>query len=169
MDGGASNDQLDTNSPGSIAAPGREAILIAGNKDFSLRGLKLSFIDNDDTLKIYGVTSAGALVDLGYGTTATTAGTIKGGLDGAALGLTYAAGVNSGTATFGLAPTAYFNSYLFTSRIGGELTFLGTKGQGYRIDSLTGAVPEPASWALLITGFGLVGMAARRRRKVVAA
>ena len=30
--------------------------------------------------------------------------------------------------------------------------------------ALTGAVPEPASWALLITGFGLLGAAARRRR-----
>jgi hypothetical protein len=28
----------------------------------------------------------------------------------------------------------------------------------------TGAVPEPASWAMLIAGFGLVGAAARRRR-----
>ncbi len=28
----------------------------------------------------------------------------------------------------------------------------------------TGGVPEPASWAMLITGFGLVGTAARRRR-----
>ena len=27
-----------------------------------------------------------------------------------------------------------------------------------------GAVPEPATWAMLITGFGLVGAAARRRR-----
>lgn len=33
----------------------------------------------------------------------------------------------------------------------------------------TGAVPEPASWAMLITGFGLVGAAARRRRTAVAA
>ncbi|WP_310475831.1 PEPxxWA-CTERM sorting domain-containing protein [Sandarakinorhabdus sp.] len=32
-----------------------------------------------------------------------------------------------------------------------------------------GAVPEPASWAMLIAGFGLVGAAARRRRAVVAA
>ncbi len=31
------------------------------------------------------------------------------------------------------------------------------------------AVPEPASWALMIAGFGLVGTAARRRRTAVAA
>lgn len=31
------------------------------------------------------------------------------------------------------------------------------------------AVPEPATWAMLLTGFGLVGFAARRRRAVVAA
>ncbi len=33
----------------------------------------------------------------------------------------------------------------------------------------SGVVPEPASWAMLIAGFGLVGAAARRRRKSVAA
>ncbi|WP_409049594.1 PEPxxWA-CTERM sorting domain-containing protein [Sandarakinorhabdus sp.] len=32
----------------------------------------------------------------------------------------------------------------------------------------TGAVPEPASWAMLIAGFGLVGAAARRRRAIAA-
>jgi hypothetical protein len=31
-----------------------------------------------------------------------------------------------------------------------------------------GAVPEPASWAMLIAGFGLVGAVARRRRVVTA-
>ena len=32
-----------------------------------------------------------------------------------------------------------------------------------------GGVPEPASWAMLIAGFGLVGAAARRRQSVLAA
>jgi hypothetical protein len=31
-----------------------------------------------------------------------------------------------------------------------------------------GAVPEPASWAMLIAGFGLVGASARRRRALAA-
>lgn len=33
----------------------------------------------------------------------------------------------------------------------------------------TGAVPEPATWALMIAGFGIVGTAARRRRTALAA
>jgi hypothetical protein len=34
--------------------------------------------------------------------------------------------------------------------------------------SVTGGVPEPASWAMLITGFGLTGTALRRRAKSIA-
>jgi hypothetical protein len=36
------------------------------------------------------------------------------------------------------------------------------------IDPGGGAVPEPASWAMLIAGFGLVGASARRRRALAA-
>ena len=32
-----------------------------------------------------------------------------------------------------------------------------------------GAVPEPAAWAMMITGFGLAGTALRRRRSIAAA
>lgn len=37
------------------------------------------------------------------------------------------------------------------------------------IDPTGGVVPEPASWAMLLAGFGLVGTAARRRRVTLAA
>ena len=40
---------------------------------------------------------------------------------------------------------------------------------GTLTDGITAAVPEPASWALMITGFGFVGIAARRRRSAVGA
>lgn len=42
-------------------------------------------------------------------------------------------------------------------------------GPTNNFDFAVAGVPEPASWALLITGFGLVGMSARRRRAVIAA
>jgi hypothetical protein len=38
----------------------------------------------------------------------------------------------------------------------------------WKITYANGAVPEPASWAMLIAGFGLVGGAARRRRAIAA-
>ncbi len=54
------------------------------------------------------------------------------------------------------------------------VTFTGTAGDdGIDFDRLVykgdGAVPEPATWAMLIVGFGLVGFAARRRRAVLVA
>ncbi len=36
-------------------------------------------------------------------------------------------------------------------------------------ESVVGDVPEPATWAMLIAGFGMVGASARRRRRLVAA
>ena len=38
-----------------------------------------------------------------------------------------------------------------------------------KLTSTTGAVPEPASWAMMIAGFGLVGASLRRSRTVAAA
>jgi hypothetical protein len=43
-------------------------------------------------------------------------------------------------------------------QLGGSLNFPGT-----------GAVPEPATWATMLAGFGLVGVASRRRARAVAA
>lgn len=168
VDGGASSPQMDTNT-----ADRREAILLSATQDFSLRRLKLSFIDNDDTLQIYGVNRDGSLVSLGY------PGVIRAGLPGAnaslsllagaATGPAFQSGLANGTQTLDLVnPTRYFDRFLFTSRERGDVAYLGTLGQGYRIDSLTVGVPEPASWALMILGFGLVGQAARRRAAVSA-
>jgi hypothetical protein len=58
---------------------------------------------------------------------------------------------------------------------GDLLTFTATgtsDGAGGYLDSITietATVPEPASWAMLLAGFGLVGFAARRRRIAITA
>jgi hypothetical protein len=155
VQGGASAPQIDTNQPAS-----REAILFTASDAFQIRTLKLSFIDRDDTLAIYGVNTDNTLSYLGFG------GEIINGLGGAASSFTHVVS-NSGTTSLTLAtPTAAYERFLFTTRVGGDVPHLGTLGQGYRIDLIGGStVPEPESWALMILGFGLVGLSARRRRR----
>ncbi len=81
------------------------------------------------------------------------------------------ASINSYGLTFG------FNFGDFDPNVGGQANFNAGWGEfsGYvpiyiHTDFIAStAVPEPASWALLIMGFGLTGAAARRRRGVTAA
>ena len=62
--------------------------------------------------------------------------------------------------------TQYFGAGTYTFSITGDGVGGLPAGLGLRLDS---AIPEPASWAMLIAGFGLVGMAQRRRAAVVSA
>ena len=55
-----------------------------------------------------------------------------------------------------------YNSLIFGESHAGILTVSGAGGGG------GGAVPEPASWAMLLAGFGAVGATLRRRRAVAA-
>jgi hypothetical protein len=50
-------------------------------------------------------------------------------------------------------------------------SFRAATGGSFSSDAatLTATIPEPASWALMITGFGALGVALRRRRKIVVA
>ena len=63
---------------------------------------------------------------------------------------------------------------LFTFKLGNDrvtsLTF-ASGGNSFELDRLaiSGAVPEPATWALMIMGFGAVGGAMRRRKVATAA
>ncbi len=54
---------------------------------------------------------------------------------------------------------------IYGMRFGGNYILLTGTADGV---PPTGGVPEPATWGLMIAGFGLVGFAARRRREVVA-
>lgn len=171
IDGGGSNTQLDTNT-----RTAREAFLVTGTNAFFLRGLKLTSVDGDDTLQVYGVNTNGSLVNLGYGTgfsanaslSVAALATIRGGAGGTLLGNTFSA-ANGGTNTFGLDIDTRFTRYVLTTRASGHTNFLGTPGQGYALSAITAVVPEPATWGMMILGFGMIGFAARRRRTAVAA
>lgn len=60
---------------------------------------------------------------------------------------------------FTVAANGFGNS--FTANIAGS--FAGAPDQG----GTGGEVPEPATWAMLLTGFGMVGFSARRRNRVM--
>ena len=51
----------------------------------------------------------------------------------------------------------------------GSLVFTGTTTAGdanVGFDSIAVSVPEPATWAMMLMGFGMIGFAARRRQSV---
>ena len=45
--------------------------------------------------------------------------------------------------------------------------YQAVNGDGSAIGQPTGAVPEPSTWAMMLLGFGAVGMALRRGRRNV--
>jgi hypothetical protein len=149
VNGGAQNATIDTNTAS------REAILVSGSRTLRLSGMLLNTLNASDTLQVYGVNqNSGALEAIGFG------GTIRTGLAGAASFVN----INSTTTDLTLnSLSPVYTQFVFTTRLDG---LTGTTRQDYRIGTLTFAVPEPQSWALMIIGFGLVGIAARRRKVV---
>lgn len=74
-------------------------------------------------------------------------------------------------------PYAFINVYFSDGHSFDEILFSEVPDVGdYESDNHTvgyfiskgGVVPEPATWAMMIAGFGLVGMAARRRSQMAA-
>lgn len=60
------------------------------------------------------------------------------------------------------------NSFGTVNLTTGVGTLVGTIGAGNLIDITAASVPEPASWAMMIAGFGLVGASMRRRAMTAA-
>lgn len=160
---------------GQIGSPGSMTYTFAGpaksgTLSFELAGYKtldgVNCCTDTLTVLLNGTTLLSAAYNLGGGGTNTVFsgsptvtfyssgsptnynGTAAGGLIDITLGAAFHAGSN--TLTF---------SYT------GADQGLGDEAFGINSVSAT-AVPEAATWALMVTGFGLVGVAARRRRPV---
>lgn len=85
---------------------------------------------------------------------------------------------NAFSSSTGIAGNSPFATYTLSFTAGNAGTLMANIGTtsadnvGPLLDSVRldiGVVPEPASWALMIAGFGMVGFAARRRRSALAA
>ena len=132
-----------------------EMLRIVVSDSVSLVSARFDRVDNNDTLKLYGVTLDGKLQHLGYG------GIFDG--PGTTMGITGAGG------GAWLSGTGEDQVYSVSLNTGGYKEFWfgnnNDSADGYRLDSISvAAVPEPATWALMIAGFGLAGAALRRRR-----
>lgn len=75
-------------------------------------------------------------------------------------------GSSGNTRYFGVTDSSPFSSVVLSGGVSGDNYYLDKVSFGAAIE--TGAVPEPASWAMLIAGFGLVGGMMRRQNKQIA-
>jgi len=77
-------------------------------------------------------------------------------------------GNDSGFATQLNTDTSYFAVATGYGTLDQGSYTLSFYGPGEVVIASTGAVPEPATWAMLIAGFGLVGATLRQRRTAIA-
>ena len=138
--------------------------------------LRLSSIFATGTDVTTSVTFSFAVPITAFGAYVTGLGTAAGAItvgfnDGA--GQTYALVGSStpGTLFFGITDTSAFSSISFTEVIPGaslNRDNFGFDDIVYSAGRISGPVPEPASWAMLVVGFGTLGAALRRRRSLAA-
>lgn len=127
-----------------------------GSNPLVLTEAIFSRVDNNDTLKIFGVTSTGVIEHLGYG----------GRFDAGAGAGTNFAGISGLQLSGGSGEDQRYRVTLDTARYQ-EFWFANNNdsADGYRLDGLTfAAVPEPSTWAMLLLGFFGMGAALRTRR-----
>jgi hypothetical protein len=168
-------------SPGSVGFSANSGSAQSGALSFKLNGFAsldgVNFFEDDFTLMLNGAPILTLSYDLGGGGSNAVfsnlyGATISGGANAYFQGGTLLINIAS------LPLIAGSNSFSFSydSPTGGSLSDplnghagpqgLGDEGWGVSDVLLTGSVPEPASWALMIAGFGLTGAAMRRRNRV---
>ncbi|NJC34322.1 hypothetical protein GGR88_001796 [Sphingomonas jejuensis] len=124
------------------------AFALTDGTAFSITSVTFSIIDSNDTLQLWGGALPDTLDYLGF------SGTIAGGLAGATT-------TRLGNGVYRVdMNTAAYQLFAFGQQRRGD----GAQGDGFRINSISvAAVPEPATWAMMIAGFGMVGAGMRRR------
>lgn len=65
-------------------------------------------------------------------------------------------------------PAVYPTSFNYTLRTSGKIERLFVNDEPMQLSAYFNTVPEPAAWALLLAGFGVIGVAARRQRAATA-
>lgn len=128
----------------------------------------------------YGMLQGGQVLSQTFVATATTGLSV----DWLDTNRTNNGGAHSYTLTINGATIGTYTSGFFGFVTNSSAQFLGVAGQSYTVafngiangDTTTfidrvslAVVPEPATWAMLVAGFGLVGVAIRRRATTVAA
>lgn len=83
---------------------------------------------------------------------------------GSSVSISSPGGWAGGTGLFEVPLALVAGNNTLTLSYSGGYQGLGDEGWGVSNLSVSGAVPEPASWAMLIIGFGVVGATARRRK-----
>ena len=126
-------------------------------------GYWLSALNAGNTLEFYNGGSLVATIDTG---------SVKDSIDAKANASAYYGNPNTGQNTG--EPYAFLNVYFTGGDTYDRIVISQLAGGGYESDNHTvgfftaqGGVPEPATWAMMIMGFGMVGFAARRRTTAI--
>lgn len=160
-EGAGQREQVDndgTNEVLRLAVTGQKTRLVSA---------KFNFVDDNDTLRVFGVNGT-TMTLLG---TAGTTGFTGEFFDNTAQDGPLSNGATVTARTPGSLSNATVFDVTFDQNLGRYDAFLFTvrndAADGYRLQQLALAVPEPEAWALMLGGFGLVGNAMRRRSKTV--
>lgn len=163
-----------TTTPPGVTVDG--AITLNGTSNIDLVGSAYtnSFAGTTSTT-LYGLDAfTDALVRSTDANAGTYVSTNSSGVAFGPLGVTFGATDQLGFDISGITNGAFFNlndGFYSVNLTTGAATRIGTIGAGSLIGlslAPAGAVPEPATWAMMLLGFGAIGATMRRRRSATA-
>ncbi len=144
---------------------------VVTNVDFTLNGLSHTFLADlfatltHDGISVTWLNRDGGGNDLGGTYTISDAGTttLGGGAGNPRVSGTY----DAFTSLSAFNGTSVSGAWTLTIADQVALDAGALRSWDLRLTSANGAVPEPATWAMMLIGFGAVGVAMRRRRSAV--